>query len=229
MEISRLNVTAIMLVLVSGCVNTGQLVTNTEVIDFSLDVDALHEAGLGFLTPVSATGQEADRVALAIAFADTVDASCEELDVVRLAEVLSAVNQAGLAHDYKRMVDDYAATGIMERDTLRKVGEASKVRYLGLLSLGKFSQQTNKRFSIGGIRIFDTKQASIRLSWQIWDSESGVIAWEGSDEIHYAYDTGRERPVNLSFVAGQAAANLVAQIPEPPADDFVPVAAMSAN
>ena len=226
---NKITAIASVLILVSGCVNTGQLMANTEVVDFSLDVAALHEAGLGFLTPVSATGQEADRVALALAFADSVDASCEELDVVRLAEVLSAVNQAGLANDYRQMVDDYAATGIMERDTLRKVGEASKARYLGLLSLGEFSQRSNKRFSIGGIRIFDTKQASIRISWQIWDSESGAIAWEGSEEIHYAYDTGRERPVNLSFVAGQAAVNLVAQIAEPPAEKLISVAAISAE
>jgi hypothetical protein len=113
------------------------------------------------------------------------------------------------------MIDDYLSTGIMERDTLKKVGDAAEARYLGLLSLGEFSQQTNKRLSIGGMRVFDTKQASIRLSWQIWDSQTGGIAWEGSDEIHYAYDTGRERPVNLSFVAAQAASNLIAEIPEP--------------
>ena len=72
---------------------------------------------------------------------------------------------------------------------------------------------TNKRFSIGGLQLLDTKLSSIRVSWQIWDSATGTIAWEGTDEIHYAYDTGRERPVSFGFVAGQAAANLVARIP----------------
>jgi hypothetical protein len=61
--------------------------------------------------------------------------------------------------------------------------------------------------------LFDTKLASIRLSWQIWDSRTGTIAWEGSDEIDYAYDTGREKPVNFGFVAEQAAVNLIAKIP----------------
>jgi hypothetical protein len=206
---------SILCLLLAGCVNTGQLASDTEVIDFSLDTTHFHDEGLGFLTPVSATGQEADRVALAIAFADAVDESCDDLKVVRLAEVLSAVNRSGLAAEYKRMIDDYNATGILERETLRKVGMASDARYLGLLSLGRFSQQANKRFSIGGIRIIDTKQASIRLSLQIWDSETGAIAWEGSDEIHYAYDTGREKPVNLSFVAAKAAGNLIDTIPEP--------------
>ena len=198
-----------------GCVNTGQLISNTESTDLSLDPAAFHDDGVGFLTPVSATGQEADRVALALSFANAVAENRPEMKVVPLANVLSSVNKAGLSNDYKLMIDDYQGTGIMEREALRKVGEASDSRYLSLLSLGEFSQGTNRRFSLGGMRLFDTKQASIRLSWQIWDSQTGAIAWEGSDEIHYAYDTSRERPVNFSFVAEQAAANMLAEIPLP--------------
>jgi hypothetical protein len=111
----------------------------------------------------------------------------------------------------------------MEKETLRRVGEVSGARYLGLLELADFDQSANKRFGIGGLRVMDTKIASIRVSWQIWDSVAGAIAWEGSDEIHYAYDTGRERPVSFAFVAEQAAANLISRIsqagvkPEQPA------------
>ena len=203
---------AVSLLLVA-CAGTGQLSANTESIDFSLDPISFQNSGIGFLTPVAATGQEADRVGLAQAFADSLATQRTQLHVVRLAEVLSAVNRADLSLQYKRMVDDYQATGIMERTTLKKVGEVCGARYLGLLGLAKFSQNTNKRFGIAGMRLFDTKQASIRLSWQIWDSQSGAIAWEGSDEIHYAYDTSRERPVNFGFVAEQAATNLIAELP----------------
>jgi hypothetical protein len=200
-------------ILLGGCAATAQLSTNTDWVDFSLDPIALRDQGLGFLTPVSATGQEADRVALASAFAEEIAAERDDLRVVRLAEVLSSVNQANLSTEYKSMVDDYQATGILEKKTLRRVGEASGARYLGLLGLAEFSQSTSKRFGVVGIRLFDTKLASIRLSWQIWDSQTGTIAWEGSDEINYAYDTGREKPVNFGFVAKQAAANLIAEIP----------------
>jgi hypothetical protein len=186
---------------------------NTEATDFSLDPVAFRTQGIGFLTPLSATGQEANRLSLALAFANSLAAEEKDLDVVSLAEVLSAVNQADLSADYKLMMDDYEATGIMEKGTLRRVGEVSGARYLGLLELADFEQSANKRFGIGGLRVMDTKIASIRLSWQIWDSLAGAIAWEGSDEIHYAYDTGRERPVSFGFVAGQAAANLISQIP----------------
>jgi hypothetical protein len=211
------------LALVTGCANTGQLSANTQATDFSLDPVALQTDGIGFLTPISATGQEANRLSLASAFAHSLAATNKEIRVVNLAEVLSAVNQSDLSSAYKSMVDDYEATGIMEKETLRRVGEVSGARYLGLLELADFDQSANKRFGIGGLRVMDTKIASIRVSWQIWDSVAGAIAWEGSDEIHYAYDTGRERPVSFAFVAEQAAANLISRIsqagvkPEQPA------------
>jgi hypothetical protein len=201
------------LAFLTGCASTGQLSMNTKATDFSLDPVAFRTQGIGFLTPLSATGLEANRLSLALAFANSLAVKEEDPNVVSLAEVLSAVNQADLSADYKLMMDDYEATGIMGKETLRRVGEVSGARYLGLLELADFDQSANKRFGIVGLRVMDTKIASIRLSWQIWDSVAGAIAWEGSDEIHYAYDTGRERPVSFGFVAEQAAANLISQIP----------------
>lgn len=201
------------LAFLTGCAGTGQLSMNTNATDFSLDPVAFRTQGIGFLTPLSATGLEANRLSLALAFANSLAVKEEDRNVVSLAEVLSAVNQADLSADYKLMMDDYESTGIMGKETLRRVGEASGARYLGLLELADFDQRANKRFGVVGVRVMDTKIASIRLSWQIWDSGTGAIAWEGSDEIHYAYDTGRERPVSFGFVAEQAAANLISQIP----------------
>ncbi|HZD51829.1 MAG TPA: hypothetical protein VE175_02175 [Woeseiaceae bacterium] len=196
-----------------GCAGPGQLTVNTESTDFSLDPAVLYRQGIGFLTPIAATGEEANRVSLALAFASSLTDLHENLHVVSLAEVLSAVNRAGLSDDYKSMMDDYDATGIMEKETLAQVGRLSGARYLGLLQLADFEQSTNKRFGLAGLRLMDTKIASIRLSWQIWDSVTGSIAWEGTDEIHYAYDTGRERPVSFGYVAGKAARNLISEMP----------------
>lgn len=197
----------------AGCAGTGQLSSNPEATDFSLDPFAFRTDGVGFLTPIAATGQEANRVPLAVAFSSSLSDTFADLEVVTLSEVLSSVNRDGLAADYRAMMDDYAATGVLEKETLRRVGEAAGARYLGLLELADFDQGENRRFSIGGLRLLDTKLASIRVSWQIWDSATGAIAWEGTDELHYAYDTGRERPVTFGFVADQAASNLIARIP----------------
>ena len=34
-----------------------------------------------------------------------------------------------------------------------------------------------------------TKQANIRIFFQIWDSKDGSIAWEGTEEMNYSWDT----------------------------------------
>lgn len=168
----RRNLTPTLLAALSlaGCASTGQLATNIDSTNFSLDPVAFRSQGIGFLTPISATGQEANRLALALAFASSLEDAPGDLRVVPLPEVLSAVNRAGLAAGYKAMMDDYEATGIMERGMLRQVGDVSDARYLGLLQLAAFDQSENRRFSIAGLRLLDTKLASIRVSWQIWDS-----------------------------------------------------------
>lgn len=59
-------------IILAGCAGTRQLTSNTESVDFSLGPVSFQQQGIGFLTPISATGQEADRVALALVFADTI-------------------------------------------------------------------------------------------------------------------------------------------------------------
>lgn len=52
---------SIVLLIAGGCVNTSQLISDTESHDLSLDPITFHQQGIGFLTPISATGQEAGR------------------------------------------------------------------------------------------------------------------------------------------------------------------------
>ena len=61
--------------------------------------------------------------------------------------------------------------------------------------------------------MLDTKSASIRLFLQIWDSEDGTIAWEGNEELNYAFDTSRERAVTFKTVVETTARNLIAHLP----------------
>jgi hypothetical protein len=60
----------------------------------------------------------------------------------------------------------------------------------------------------------NTKQASIRLFFQIWDSADGSIVWEGVDELQYSMDTATEETVTLKKVLEKASAHLVSQLPE---------------
>lgn len=195
-----------------GC-TTHQIHASVQQRAISLKQGELQTYGLAFITPSTVTGQEEDKQALALTFAEVLDAERPAVRVVALPETIGAINRAGLAEEYKVMYEDYRDTGIFKRDILRKVGEATGTRYLVQLKLASFLQGSQNRWGFLGIRMLDTKSASIRLFLQIWDSEDGTIAWEGNEELNYAFDTSRERAVTFKTVVETTARNLIAHLP----------------
>lgn len=179
----------------------------------SLRQGDLEAAGVAFITPSAATGQEEDKQAVALTFADVLKRERPKMRVVTLAEALGAINKAGLAEAYRRMYDDYRYTGLFERDMLRKLGAITGTRYIAQLKLQRFAQGEKERFGALGFRIIETRYASIRLFFQIWDSTDGSIAWEGTQETHYAQDTFAEKAVTLSKVVEHTARDLIARLP----------------
>jgi hypothetical protein len=169
--------------------------------------------GCGFLTPSAATGREADKQALALSFATRLEADRTDLRVVPLPAILSAVNAAELDQDYKQMFRDYLETGILDGALLKRIGEISQVRYLAQLNLASFEQASRGRFSLVGLRFVDTKQANIRVFLQIWDSQTGSVAWEGGGEVNYAFESMTERPVTFQQVSATAADRIYAGLP----------------
>lgn len=179
----------------------------------SLDPGEFSRAGVGFLTPSAATGREADKQALALSFATSLEKDRPDLRVVPLPAILSAVNAAELDQEYKQMFRDYLETGILDGSLLKRIGEIGEVRYLAQLNLASFEQQARSRFSLFGLRFVDTKQANMRVFLQIWDSYTGSVAWEGGGEVNFAYDTMAERPVTFQDVAAAAADKIYAGLP----------------
>jgi hypothetical protein len=111
------------------------------------------------------------------------------------------------------MYFDYSDTGIFKKDALHRVGEVTDARYLAQLKLASFTQNAKGRFSILGIRMIQTQEANIRLFFQIWDSKQGAIVWEGTEELNYAWDTTREKPVSFQLVVEEIARNLISKLP----------------
>lgn len=203
---------AALLLCIAGC-SSGQLNYNVEHTGLSLGPTDLEAHGIGFLTPAAATGREADKQALAQSFANALVEARPDIRVRGLAEVLNSVNRANLDQEYKAMYRDYLQTGILDADVLAEVGDTSDVRYLAQLSLAGFSQGNRGRLSVFGLRMVDTKQGNLRIFVQIWDSQSGTVVWEGSGELNYAYDTGRENPVSFADLCRLTAARLFAELP----------------
>lgn len=200
--------------LLAGCATVGdQIVPTTVSKNITLNPGDLAQHGLAFLTPSTVTGQEQDRQSLALIFSETMSARLPAVHLVPLSDTLGLINRAGLAETYRKMFEDYRETGIFTRDSLQKIGQAVGTRYFAQLKLAGFNQDTFERFSLLGFRLFQTLHANIRLYLQIWDSETGVIAWEGSEELNYSYDSSAERPVTFQVVVEEAARHLISHLP----------------
>ena len=173
----------------------------------------LEAGGIAFVTPSSATGQEQERQAVAFTFAEVLKRERPKMRVRTLAEVLGAVNEAGLANTYKRMYDEERDTGLLSREVLRRIGEITTSRYIAQLKLQGFSQGKQERFGALGLRIVDTQYAQVRVFLQIWDSNDGTIAWEGMQELRISSESISDQPVTLRSVLEHAALDLVARLP----------------
>lgn len=196
----------------TGCGVTSQLHSELSYGGVAKTTLALDDAGIGVLTPAAPTGQESDKQALGDSLSTALQRDLGGARVVGLPEMLSAINKAGLAGSYAHALADYENTGILDRDALRSIGDAAGVQYLAKLNLGNFVQSSDKRLAIAGIRMFDTWRATIRVHLEVWDSRTGEIAWQGNDELVYARDGVKERPVTFRQVADVAAQNLVQKV-----------------
>jgi hypothetical protein len=201
-----------LLFVLAGCHGT-QVYPNLQQQLISLRPGDLEASGIAFLTPSTVTGQEQEKQAVALMFADVLKRERQKLRVVTLAETLGAVNKAGLADDYKRMYDDYRDTGLLSREVLRRVSTATGARYLAQLKLQGFGQSSKERFGVLGLRIVQTQYGHVRLFLQIWDSSDGSIAWEGVQEMRISQETITEEPVMQHTVLEHTARDIVAKLP----------------
>lgn len=196
----------------SGCGVTTQLHSELAFDGVAVEPVALDSQGVGVLTPSAPTGKESDKQALGNALGNALRAALPTGHVMPMPDMLSAINRSGLARPYGAMLDEYADTGILEREVLQQVGEAAGVRYLAKFNLADFNQSSDKRLAIAGIRMFDTWRAGIRVHLEIWDSKTGEIAWQGNEELVFAREGVKERPVSFAQVAQLAAEQLVARV-----------------
>lgn len=208
-----ISIVTLLLVVNTGC-SRNQVYTSVKFDNIGLTPGDLETHGLGFITPSTVTGHEQDIQSLAFIFARVLEEKRPQIRVVGLPEILSAVNQADFADEYKQMYIDYSDTGIFKLKSLQKTGQVSGVRYLAQLKLSGFNQDSKGRFGVLGLRLIQTKEANIRLFLQIWNSENGAIVWEGTEELNYSRDTSTERPVTFQRVVGEVANNLINKLPQ---------------
>jgi len=201
----------------AACGTAPQIYSKVSHQSIALQAGDLEAHGLAFITPSTVTGQEEEKQAVALTFAEVLIRNRPDIRCLPLAQTLSAVNRAGFAEEYQRMFSEYRDTGIFDRDTLRKISDVTGAQYLAQLKLQGFSQGATERLGAFGLRIMETKFATLRLFFQIWNAAEGAIVWEGIQELNYSVESIDERTVTLQTVIEKAAENLVGRLPAPAA------------
>lgn len=173
----------------------------------------LRQGGLAVLTPTAAFGQEESRQLVAQAFHKALSEQRPEVPVVPMSKALSAINTAGLADGYGRLHTTYRDTGLLDRDLLRAVGQATGTRYLIQLKLQAFSQGSQQRFALMGLNLLQAQSANLRLFVQIWDATTGEVVWEDSAEENRERPALRNRVIQMDDVLADAVKGMVARLP----------------
>ncbi|MEH6577767.1 MAG: hypothetical protein V7731_11890 [Amphritea sp.] len=211
-SILRLVTVCLFACIIAAC-STQQNHSNAQHTSINLTSSDLETYGLAFLSPATVTGKEEDKQAVAFIFAKVLKDDRPNIRQVSMPHALGAINNAGLASAYKRMLQSYQTTGIFDQNTLTKIGDAVNARYLLQLNLSSFNQGSHGRFSMLGYRLFQTKYADIRIFIQVWDSDTGSIVWEGVEELTLAEDTRAQKVINFTSVVEASARSLISLLP----------------
>ncbi len=208
-------VIAAVLLTLAACSSSPQVQRSLDYEDFTLSPGDLADHGIAFITPSSITGHEQDRQTVAFLFAQVLREERPEIPVVTLAETLSRINAAGLAIEYRDMLEHMDATGVLPGSFLTKVGEVTGARYVVMLKLASFVSESSRRFGLFSFRLVTTKIATLRVFYQVWDTETASIAWEANQELTLAFDTVKEQVVTFESMVREVASDLIARMPHP--------------
>ena len=117
---------------------------------------------------------------------DTLVSALEEahppIRTLSFRESANLINDRGLAADYGDLVSGFVHSAILERERLRRIGEALGVRYVLLPGVAEFDQTVIDRFETIGLKVFRARITTLRLWLQLWDTKTGHNLWEATGE-----------------------------------------------
>lgn len=165
--------------------------------EFSVAV--LKHEPIGILEALTSPGLHGNEVGLALSLKRVIERVSPTMVVVSPIEGASRINRQGLTPEYTRMRMDYEQSNILDRDPLKKIGQALGVRYILQPRLAAFTQTLYDRWKVPAleINVIRIRSSIIRLSLQIWDSDTGDLVWSSTAEGSFQEEALTEDPVYL--------------------------------
>lgn len=157
--------------------------------------------------------QEVYRETLAGSLYLAIIKNAEGLHVLSPDDLKNSINKHGLGTELQQMFREYRETSVLRKDILMRIGEAAGARYIILPRLLRFQSETFDRANIAGISFLRTRQSSVDIYAQIWDTKTGEAIWEGASEGTIASEVLRGRPASFMAVAANACESLAMRMP----------------
>ena len=163
----------------------------------SFNPAVLEKEPVAVLETLAAPALHGNEVGLSLSLTRILKKVVPNWKVVSTQETATRINQRGLAADYTRMRMDYEQSNILDREHLRKIGAALGVRYVFQPRLAAFSQTLYDRWKIPAleVQVVRIRSSILRLSLQLWDSETGELIWASTAEATFQEETLSQDPV----------------------------------
>ena len=120
------------------------------------------------------------------------------MTVVPAGEVVTRMNAAGLATDWQSLATAYAASGVLDRERLAKIGKAVGVRHMILPMFAAMNTNFDDRFTFLGLTIDRTYWTTVDVSLQVWDAETGSPEWASTGACTVATEVVMATRVSLA-------------------------------
>ena len=158
----------------------------------ALDIRALTCEPVTTLGIIAPAGIQGLSPTVAYALTATLSRTSPRIRAVPMPETLNRLADNDLTGEYGELIAGFGRTGTLQRDRLKRIGDALGSRYVMQPGLAEFSQGLFDKFELWGIKIVRTRIATVRLWLQIWEAPTGHLLWESTGELTTAAPVVRQ-------------------------------------
>ena len=177
--------------------------TTSTALSTSAEAASLPQETVAILTPLSVASLRGNEAGMGQYLVDVIHKVAPNWSIVSERKAMSAINKNGLAGHYERMRSGAELSHVLDRDSLRAIGEALGARYVFQPRLAFFQQTMTDRWTVPAVNVLaaQTRSATMRLSLQLWDTQSGELIWSSAAETNLQSEAVSQDPVFMEDVA----------------------------
>lgn len=173
----------------------------------------LAKGRLGFLPAAVPFGHEHYQTMIVNALAKAISEYNPNIVIISPVEGVNMINTNDLTADFISIIKDYQVTGILDKNILREIGNIMGADYIVQVRLVRFFQDKSSRLSSFGLRIMETREASLGMIIQIWDPKNGLIVWEGIGNATLASEAFRAKNITFEEITMLLSKKILEKLP----------------